>query len=159
MRELYDGTDYGPLHGWRGDEEVIAAVRTLITDALDGTAEDVPEEAYPLPEGVGAAVTMGYDEQGAPHPLVWVRTDIPSGLRADLWGYCAALSVSFDRVDVEPDADGIYYVGMERSPVTGPGVALLAALTLQRMGRRPDDCAFPLLVPPAEEEAATPLAA
>ncbi|MEU1519488.1 DUF3375 family protein [Streptomyces sp. NPDC005811] len=80
VRELYDGTDYAPLHGWRGE--------------------------------VGAAVTMGYDEQGAPHPLVWVPTDIPSGLRADLWGYCAALSVCFDRVDVEPDEDGIYYVGM-----------------------------------------------
>ncbi|MER6534548.1 hypothetical protein ABT215_12205 [Streptomyces sp900105755] len=159
VRELYQGTAYEALHGWRGDDEVIAALRTLITDALNGTAEDVPEEAYPLPESVGAAVAIGYDEQGAPHPLVWVRTDISSGLRADLWGYCAALCVSLDRLDVEPDENGIYYVGMERSPVTGPGVALLAAVTLQRMGRRPEDCAFPLLAPPAAEEAATLLAA
>ncbi len=159
VRDLYEGSTYEPLHGWRSDEEVIAALRTLITDALAGTAEDIPEEAYPLPDGVGAAVTIGYDDQGAPHPLVWVRTDIPSGLRADLWGYCAALSVSFDRVDIEPDEDGIFYVGMERSPVSGPGLALLAAVTIQRLGRRPEDCAFPLLSSPAQAEEALPLAA
>lgn len=145
VRDLYEGSAYAPLHGWRSDEEVIAALRTLITDALAGTAEDMPEEVYPLPEDVGAAVAIGYDEQGILHPLVWVRTDIPSGLRADLWGYCAALSASLDRVDVEPDENGIFHVRMERSPVTGPGVALLAAVTVQRLGRRPEDCAFPLL--------------
>ncbi|MCI4142257.1 hypothetical protein [Streptomyces sp. MMS20-AI2-20] len=159
VRDLYEGSAYAPLHGWRSDEEVIAALRTLINDALAGTAEDMPEEVYPLPDGVGAAVTIGYDDQGAPHPLVWVRTDIPSGLRADLWGYCVALSISFGRADTESDENGIYYVGMERSPVTGPGVALLAAVTVQRMGRRPEDCAFPLLVPPAQAEEALPLAA
>ncbi|MCX5287049.1 MULTISPECIES: hypothetical protein [unclassified Streptomyces] len=159
VRDLYEGSAYAPLHGWRSDEEVIAALRTLITDALAGTAEDMPEEVYPLPEDVGAAVAIGYDEQGILHPLVWVRTDIPSGLRADLWGYCAALSASLDRVDVEPDENGIFHVRMERSPVTGPGVALLAAVTVQRLGRRPEDCAFPLLTPPAQAEAAPPLAA
>ncbi|HEX5534757.1 MAG TPA: hypothetical protein VFX33_13535 [Actinomycetales bacterium] len=159
VRDLYEGSAYAPLHGWRSDEEVIAALRMLITDALAGTAEDIPEEVYPLPDSVGAAVTIGYDDQGAPHPLVWVRTDIPSGLRADLWGYCVALSVSLDRVDTERDENGIYYVGMERSPVTGPGVALLAAAMVQRMGRRPEDCAFPLLAPPARAEEAPPLAA
>ncbi|MGC9543347.1 hypothetical protein [Streptomyces sp. UG1] len=159
VRDLYEGSAYAPLHGWRGDEEVIAALRTLIIDALAGTAEDMPEEAYPLPEGVGAMVAIGYDEQGALHPLVWVRTDIPSGLRADLWGYCAALSASLDRVDVEPDENGIFYVGMERSPVTGPGVALLAAAIVRRMGRSPEDCAFPLLAPGAQAEEAPPLAA
>ncbi|MGW3102838.1 hypothetical protein [Streptomyces sp. NPDC001100] len=159
VRDLYEGSAYEPLHGWLSDEEVIDALRTLITDALDGTAEDIPEEAYPLPDGVGAAVTIGYDDQGAPHPLVWVRADIPSGLRADLWGYCAALSASLDRVDAEPDENGIFYVGMERSPVSGPGVALLAAVTVQRLGRRPEDCAFPLLPSPAQVEEALPLAA
>lgn len=159
VRELYEGSAYAPLHGWRSDEESIAALRTLITDALAGTAEDMPEEVYPLPDGVGAMVAIGYDDQGVLHPLVWVRTDIPSGLRADLWGYCAALSASLDRVDAEPDENGIFYVGMERSPVTGPGVALLAAVIAQRMGRRPEDCAFPLLAPPAQAEEAPPLAA
>lgn len=159
VRELYEGSAYAPLHGWRSDEEAIAALRTLITDALAGTAEDMPEEVYPLPDGVGATVAIGYDDQGVLHPLVWVRTDIPSGLRADLWGYCAALSASLDRVDAEPDENGIFYVGMERSPVTGPGVALLAAIIVQRMGRRPEDCAFPLLAPPAQAEEAPPLAA
>ncbi|WP_244792887.1 hypothetical protein [Streptomyces sp. BJ20] len=159
VHDLYEGSAYAPLHGWRSDEEVIAALRTLVTDALAGTAEDMPEEVYPLPEGVGATVAIGYDDEGELHPLVWVRTDIPSGLRADLWGYCAALSVSLDRVDVEPDENGIFYVGMERSQVTGPGIALLAAVTVQRMGRRPEDCAFPLLAPPTQAEEAPPLAA
>ncbi|MBV7700932.1 hypothetical protein [Streptomyces sp. TRM70350] len=159
VRDLYEGSAYAPLHGWRSDEEVIVALRTLITDALAGTAEDMPEDAYPLPDGVGATVAIGCDDQGALHPLVWVRTDIPSGLRADLWGYCAALSASLDRVDAEPDENGIFYVGMERSPVPGPGLALLAAVTVQRMGRRPEDCSFPLLAPPAHTEEAPPLAA
>lgn len=159
VRDLYEGSAYAPLHGWRGDEEVTAALRTLITDILAGTAEDMPEEAYPLPDGVGATVALGYDDQGTLHPLVWVRTDVPSGLRADLWGYCAALSASLDHLDAEPDEDGIFYVGMERSPVTGPGVALLAAVMVQRLGRRPEDCAFPLLPRPAQAENALPLAA
>jgi hypothetical protein len=84
VRDLYEGSTYAPLHGWRSDEEVIAALRTLITDALSGTAEDIPGEVYPLPDGVGAAVTIGYDDQGAPHSMVWVRTDIPSGLRGSI---------------------------------------------------------------------------
>jgi len=159
VRSLYDGSDYAPLHGWRDDEEVITALRELITNALNGTAEDIPDEAYPLPEDLGAAVTIGYDEQGEPHPLVWVRTDLSSGLRADLWGYCAALAVGFDDMDEEPDKDGIYYVGTKRSPVTGPGLPLLAAVTLQRLGRRPEDCAFPILSPPDQAETESPLAA
>ncbi|MFF7566678.1 hypothetical protein ACFZB4_42835 [Streptomyces pseudovenezuelae] len=145
VRNLYDGSVYAPLHGWRRDEDVIAALRDMITDELNGVAEDIPAEAYPLPDGVGAAVSIGYDKHGAPRPLVWVRADLPSGLRTDLWGYCAALVVGIDRVDVEPDENGIYYVGAERNAVTGPGLALLAAVTVQRLGRRPGDCAFPLL--------------
>ncbi|MEU1456869.1 hypothetical protein [Streptomyces avermitilis] len=159
VRNLYDGSAYAPLHGWRDDEEVITALRELITETLDGVAEDVPDEVYPLHDSVGAAVTIGYDEHGEPHPLVWVRADLPSGLRADLWGYCAALAVSFDRVDVEPDENGVYYVGTERSPVTGPGLPLLAAVTLQRLGRRPENCAFPLFPSSHQAEAVPPLAA
>ncbi|MFI5677303.1 hypothetical protein [Streptomyces cellulosae] len=51
-------------------------------------------------------------------------------------------------MDAEPDENGIFHVGMERSLVPGPGLALLAAVTGQRMGRRPEDCSFPLLAPP-----------
>ncbi|NNN30437.1 hypothetical protein HLK59_08665 [Streptomyces sp. S3(2020)] len=158
-RRLYEGSQWAPLHGWRDDDEVITALRALITDSLDGTAEDIPEDVYPLPEGVGAAVTIGYDEQGEPHPLVWVRTDIPSGLRADLWGFCVALSASPDKAGAEPDENGVYYVGMERSPVTGPGLPLLAALTVQRVGRRPGDCDFALLDPVVQDAASQPEAA
>jgi hypothetical protein len=59
----------------------------------------------------------------------------------------------------EPDENGIFYVGMERSPVTGPGVPLLAAVLVQRMGRRPEDCDFPLLTPPAQAAEGPNLAA
>ncbi|MEU3190530.1 hypothetical protein ABZ686_07755, partial [Streptomyces sp. NPDC006992] len=161
VRNLYKDSHWGPKDGWRGDEEVIAALRALITEHLAGTAEDIPATACPLPEDVGAAVTIGYDEHGEPHPLAFVRTDIPSGLRADLWGFCVAASMGVDHLDVAPDEHGIYYVGMERSPVTRPGPALLAALIVQRMGRRPGDCAFSFITPPTqgEGEPAEPAAA
>lgn len=159
VRTLHDGSVYAPLHGWQCDEAVITALRELITNSLNGVAEDVPHKAYPLPAGIGAAVAVGYDEHGAPRPLVWVRADLPSGLRADLWGYCAALATGTDCVDVEPDENGIYYVGTQRSAVTGPGLALLAAITVQRLGRHPEDCAFPLLSSPAQAEVPPPTAA
>ncbi|MEU4616594.1 hypothetical protein [Streptomyces umbrinus] len=38
VRTLYDGSVYAPLHGWRHDEDVIAALRDLITDSLNGVA-------------------------------------------------------------------------------------------------------------------------
>ncbi|MEU4616595.1 hypothetical protein [Streptomyces umbrinus] len=94
-----------------------------------------------------------------PRPMVWVRADLPSELRADLWGYCAALVVGINRVDVEPDENGIYYVGTERSAVSGPGLALLAAVIVQRLGRRPGDCAFPLLSSLDQAEVVPPAAA
>ncbi len=39
------------------------------------------------------------------------------------------------------------------------GTALLGALTVQRFGRRPENCAFPLLERPVETERADPPAA
>ncbi|GGP54891.1 hypothetical protein GCM10010247_29450 [Streptomyces calvus] len=48
---------------------MLAALRTLITDALAGTAEDMPEEGCPLPEDLGATVAIGYDDQGVLHSL------------------------------------------------------------------------------------------
>ncbi|WP_267888995.1 hypothetical protein [Streptomyces viridochromogenes] len=42
-------------------------------------------------------------------------------------------------MDVEPDEKGIFSGGMEHPPVTGPGVALFAAVTVQRMDRRTED--------------------
>jgi hypothetical protein len=48
---------------------------------------------------------------------------------------------------------------MEGEPVTSRGTALLGALTVQRFGRRPGNCAFPFLERPAEAEMTEPLAA
>lgn len=145
---LYEGSCWGPLNGWCSDEEAIAALRSLITESFGGMAEYVPADAPPMPAGAGAAVAFGYDEAGDRHPLIFMRTDIPSDLRADLWGFCVAVATSPDSVTGEPDENGIVYVGMERSPVTGPGLGLLGALMTQRMGRRPGDCAFSFLDSP-----------
>ncbi|WTW98262.1 hypothetical protein OG216_35165 [Streptomycetaceae bacterium NBC_01309] len=133
---------FAPMHGWRSDEEVIQALKELIVEALNGVAEDMPPDARPA-DAVGAAVTFGVDASGTSRPFVWVRSDLPSPLRADLWGFCMALAARTE-TDIEPDEDGIWYVGVQRSPVTGPGVALLGAVVAQRFGRRPDDCAFPV---------------
>ncbi|NED87574.1 hypothetical protein G3I76_46750 [Streptomyces sp. SID11233] len=160
VSSLYEGSDWAPKNGWQSDEEVIEQLRALITDAMQGQAEDIPVSVYPLPEGVGAAITFGWDEQGERHPMIFVRKDVPSGLQADLWGFCVAFAATGaqDTQD-QPDENGIYYVGMERDPVTSRGTALLGALMVQRLGRRPENCAFPLLKPPAEAEIAEPLAA
>lgn len=58
-----------------------------------------------------------------------------------------ALAAWPDTVATEADEDGICYIGMDRSPVTGRGTALLASLMIQRMGRRPGDCVFPFIRP------------
>ncbi|GAA2264083.1 hypothetical protein GCM10010415_29880 [Streptomyces atrovirens] len=57
---------------------MIAALRTLITDVLVGTAEDMPEERCPLPEDPGATVAIGYGGQGVLHSLVRVTDPIRS---------------------------------------------------------------------------------
>jgi hypothetical protein len=143
---LYRGNAWEPEHGWCSDEEAIARLRSLVTDTFGGLAEDVPG-GTPVPEGVGAAIVFGQDEEGDEHPLVFVRTDIPSGLRADLWGFCLALAAWPGTVKAEADKDGICYIGMDGAPVTGRGTALLASLMIQRVGRRPGDCGFPLIKP------------
>jgi len=119
ITELYGDSQWAPRNGWRSDEEVIASVRSLIDHVLDGVTEGFPEEAYPLPDG----------------------------LRADLWGFCAALISVGDKSEERADKDGVLYIGKRRRPVMGPGPELLGALTVQRFGRRPGDCAFPLVSP------------
>ncbi|GHF76762.1 hypothetical protein GCM10018787_27050 [Streptomyces thermodiastaticus] len=81
---------------------------------------------------------------------MFLRGDLPVSLRVDLLGFSLALAVGADHVDREPDENGLFYVGTEAGPVCGPGVALLGALMVQRLGRRPGDCDFRLLDPPEE---------
>ncbi|MFE9426182.1 hypothetical protein ACFYNO_24840 [Kitasatospora sp. NPDC006697] len=148
LRALYGESPWAPVAGWRTDEQVIEALKDLIVQHLDGIAEDVPPHVRPVPDGIGAAVAFGYDADGQAHPIVYVDADLPSGLRADLWGFCAALAGGADPGGVDPSSDGVYYVGTQRLPVTGPGVSLLAALMVQQLGRRPGDCSFPLTAAP-----------
>ncbi|MFD5104878.1 hypothetical protein [Streptomyces cinereoruber] len=150
IRALYAGSQWEPMNGWRDDEEVIASLRSFVGEPLGGVAEDIPESAYPLPEEVGAAIAFGYDEAGRRCPLAWVDSRLPAGLRADLWGFNAALIAAGDASENRADAEGILYIGRRRHPVRGPGPALLAALTVQRFGRRPQDCDFLLLSPPTQ---------
>ncbi|MGX1848809.1 hypothetical protein [Streptomyces sp. NPDC055299] len=145
---LYAYSQWGPRDGWRSDEEVIVSLRSLIAHVLDGAPEDFPDDAYPLPDGVGAVIAFGYDEVGRRRPLVWVDSRLPRGLCADLWGFCAALIGVGDESEERADEDGTLYVSKRRQPVTGPGPELLGALTVQRFGRRPGDCAFPMVTPP-----------
>ncbi|GLW58784.1 hypothetical protein Kpho01_67950 [Kitasatospora phosalacinea] len=158
IASLYEGSDWAPMHGWCTDEEVIGALKALIVDHLHGLAEDLPEDASEWPEGIGATVAFGYKD-GERCPLVFVDPNLPSGLRADLWGFCVALASGGDLGGAEPNEDGIFFVGTQRSPVTGPGVGLLAALTLQRVGRRPGDCGFQLGSEPAMSSEQLPDAA
>lgn len=148
VTSLYRGNAWEPERGWVSDEEAIAKLRSLLVDTFGAMADDVPD-GTPVPEGVGAAITFGQDGEGGEHPLVFVRTDIPSGLRADLWGFCFALAAWPDTVNAEAGEDGICYIGMAGAPVTGRGTALLASLLIQRVGRRPGDCAFPFIRPSA----------
>ncbi|MEU3736878.1 hypothetical protein AB0E78_07390 [Streptomyces sp. NPDC032198] len=103
---------------------------------------------YPLPERLGAVVAAGYDDEGMAHPLVFLRGDLPTGLQADLLGFCLASVAGAEYEKWEPDENGLTFVGTEAGPVRGPGAALLGALTVQRMERSPGDCAFTLLDPP-----------
>ncbi|MYV65959.1 hypothetical protein GT043_08425 [Streptomyces sp. SID2131] len=148
IRALYAGSQWEPMDGWRDDEEVIAALRSFVSEPLGGVAEDIPEGAYPLPGEVGAVIAFGYDEEGKRCPLAFVDSRLASGLRADLWGFNVALIANEDVSEQQTDAEGILYIGRRRRPVRGPGAALLAALTVQRFGRRPQDCDFPLLSRP-----------
>ncbi|WP_251061077.1 hypothetical protein [Streptomyces sp. ISL-100] len=84
------------------------------------------------------------------HPLVFLRGDLPLGLRVDLLGFCFALAVGTECGDCVPDENGLIYVGTEARPVCGPGAALLGSLMVQRLGRRPGDRAFTILGPPQQ---------
>ncbi|MGW2084651.1 hypothetical protein [Streptomyces sp. NPDC001880] len=147
---LYGDGNWAPKDGWRSDEEVLAELLKLAAIDLKGVVEDIPEEMYPLPDGLGAVVAAGYDDEGLAHPLVFLRRDLAVGLRVDLLGFCLALAASTEYQDREPDENGLFYVGTEAGPVCGPGAALLGALMVQRLGRRPEDCAFKLLDPPED---------
>jgi hypothetical protein len=156
---LYQGTDWGPMRGWQNDQDVITALMSLVTGALDGLAREIAPEECPFPEGVGGAVTWGYRDDGEERPCVFVRADLPSSLRADLWGFCIALACGARTEALEPDEHGIVYVGLERHPVARRGAGLLGALMVQRFGRRPGHCSFGLLTPPQESTETVPLAA
>ncbi|ORT59293.1 hypothetical protein [Streptomyces sp. CB03238] len=147
---LYGDGNWAPKDGWRSDDEVLKELLKLADIYLKGVVEDIPEEMYPLPDGLGAVAAAGYDSEGLAHPLVFIRGDLPVGLRVDLLGFCLALAVGAEYADREPDENGLFYVGTEAGPVCGPGAALLGALMVQRLGRRPGDCAFRLLDPPEE---------
>ncbi|MEU9188289.1 hypothetical protein AB0D14_27880 [Streptomyces sp. NPDC048484] len=144
---LYEDGNWAPKDGWRSDDEVLEELKKITADHLKGIVEYIPEEMYPLPDGLGAVVAAGYDSEGLAHPLVFLRGDLPVGLCVDLLGFSLALAADADRGDREPDENGIFYVGTDAGPVCGPGVALLGALMVQRLGRRPEDCDFRLLDP------------
>lgn len=88
---------------------------------------------------MGAAVVVG-----VPEPWISVRADLPADLRAHLWGFCLAVALAVRDGSVTPHRAGLLYVGLERRPVTGPGVALLGALILQRCGKPSPPRDFPV---------------
>lgn len=147
---LYGEGHWAPKDGWRSDDDVLQELTEIVAVDLKGVVEDLPEETYPLPEGLGAVVSTGYDSEGLAHPMVFLRGDLPTGLRADLLGFCLALGAGSEYEDRDPDESGLFYVGTDAGPVSGPGAALLGALMVQRLGRRPGDCDFKLLDPPEE---------
>ncbi|MFI8437042.1 hypothetical protein ACIGJO_25540 [Streptomyces sp. NPDC079020] len=147
---LYKDGNWAPKDGWRSDEEVLTELLKLAAVDMKGVVEDIPEEMYPLPDGLGAVVSAGYDSEGLAHPLVFLRGDLAVGLRVDLLGFCLALAAGTEHEGREPDENGLFYVGTDAGPLCGPGTALLGALMVQRLGRRPGDCAFRLLDPPED---------
>ncbi|MFD3790199.1 hypothetical protein [Streptomyces cyaneofuscatus] len=147
---LYEDGGWAPKDGWRSDEEVLTELLKLAASDLKGVVKDIPEAMYPLPDGLGAVVAAGYDSEGLAHPLVFLRGDLAVGLRVDILGFCLALAARTEYEDQEPDENGLFYVGTEAGPVFGPGAALLGALMVQRLGRRPEDCSFKLLDPPED---------
>ncbi|MBO1333728.1 hypothetical protein [Streptomyces sp. VRA16 Mangrove soil] len=154
--DLFGDGHWAPKDGWRPDEEVLAELKDIAVLGLKGVVEDIPVDRYPLPAGLGAVMTISEDNDGAPHPLVYLRGDLPTGLLVDLLGFCIALGSGAEYGDWEPDENGLIFVGTEAGPVRGPGAALLGALMVQRLGRRPGDCAFTLLAPPTEGSASAP---
>lgn len=124
---LYEAGNWAPKDGWRSDDEVWENLKKFTADHLKGVVEYIPEDMYPLPDGLGAVVAAGYDSDGMAHPLVFLRGDLPAGLRVDLLGFSIALAIGAYRGGREPDENGIFYVGTDAGPVGGPGVALLGS--------------------------------
>lgn len=146
---LYGAGPWAPINGWRTDNEVIAALQDLMSEVGVSEGREVPPQECPFPEAVGVALAFGVDAAGENRSFVFVRADLPSALRADLWGFALAVASGAPCPDMEPDADGIVYVGSERHLVKRRGAGLLAALMLQRLGRRPGHCGFRCISPPA----------
>jgi len=135
----------------RSNSEVIIALQSLIEDKLGGFAYDLMPDEFDtsLPVGGLAGLTSG-QPGGEPRPCVFVRADIPSDLRVDLWGFCTALAVCACEGTVRLDDAGLTLVGLERRPVTRQGPALLGAILMRRLGRDPGDCDFPVYLEPGE---------
>ncbi|MFE9426181.1 hypothetical protein ACFYNO_24835 [Kitasatospora sp. NPDC006697] len=141
--DRYQCGPLAPMAGWQPDRTVILAVRALLTDILEGFAEDILPGECDLPDGIGAVVTCDRPG-GVMRPVVYVRADQPTGLRADLWGFCTALAVLACEGRFSLPAGECLFIGNERSPVRRVGAALLGALILQWLGRKPGDCDFPI---------------
>src|SRR5690242_9297054 len=109
----FRGAEWEPRHGWRSDREVVLAARAVITEHLGGEAEDIlPSDGW-VPSALGAVVAAP-DRTGAPRPFVAVRAELPTGLRADLWGFGTALAAAVADRRAEPGAGGLLLVGRER---------------------------------------------
>jgi hypothetical protein len=135
----------------RPNSEVIIALQSLIEDKLGGFAYDLMPDEFDTSLPVGGVAGLTTRSPGSePRPCVFVRADVPSDLRADLWGFCTALAVCACEGTVRLDHDGLTLVGLERRPVTSEGPALLGAILMRRFGRDPGDCDFPLYLKPGE---------
>jgi hypothetical protein len=139
--DQFRGPRWEPRNGWRPDREVILALREIITDHLGGEAGDILPSDGPVPDALGAVATALYRD-GAPRACVYVRADLPTDLRADLWGFATGLAAAMADGHVEPGTEGLLLIGRERRPVTRPGWGLAGALIVQRLGRRPGNCDF-----------------
>ncbi|MFC9846260.1 hypothetical protein ACFWFF_29240 [Streptomyces sp. NPDC060223] len=139
--DQFQGPQWEPRSGWRSDREVILALREVITDHLGGEAGDILPSDGPVPDGLGAVATAPY-RNGVPRPCAFVRADLPTDVRADLWGFTTVLAVAMADGLVAPGTDGLLLVGCERRPVTGRGWGLAGSLIVQRLGRRPGDGDF-----------------
>jgi len=129
----------------RSNSEVIIALQSLLEDRLGGFAYDLMPDEFDTNLPVGGIAGLTTRGPGAtPRPCVFVRADLPSDLRADLWGFCTALAVCACDGTVRLDDGGLTLVGIERRPVTTEGPALLGAILMRRLGRDPGDCDFPV---------------
>ncbi|MEV7603354.1 hypothetical protein AB0O91_38895 [Kitasatospora sp. NPDC089797] len=139
--DRYRHGPWAPIAGRQPDRTVILAVRALLTDSLNGIAEDLLPGEFALPDTIGAVVADG-GNRGRRRPAVYVRADQPSDLRADLWGFCTALAVLVCEEQMPLAPGECLLIGNERTPVRGRGAAFLGALILQRLGRRSGSCGF-----------------